>query len=97
MGVNQPSALTCKSARLEGWVNPHGGATAFHFEYWQQGVNITHTTGAGHAGPGKDRTSVSRVADNLQANTGYSAKLVASNAAGRSVSDVVSFMTRKRC
>ena len=51
-------------------------------------------TGAGDAGTGRDRVDVSRVAHNLQPNTGYSAELIATNAAGRSVSDVVSFTTK---
>lgn len=97
VGGAQASEVTCKRARLNGWVNPHGSATTFSFEYWKRGVNVPHRTGAGDAGAGGDRVDVVRVVDDLQADTGYSAKLIASNAAGRAVSDVFSFTTAKGC
>ena len=95
--AQEPTAVTCDSARLHGWVNPHGTASTFHFEYWKRGGNDAQVAGSGDAGAGRDRVDVSPLAGGLQPDTGYSAKLIAVNAAGRSVSDVVSFTTRRRC
>lgn len=94
----EPSALTCNSARLHGSVNPHGTATSFQFVYWKRGTDDRQqTTGIGSAGAGSDWVDVSRIADGLRPDTGYSARVVATNAVGRSVSDVVSFSTKARC
>jgi len=93
----EPSNLTCHSARLNGWVNPHGSSTSYHFEYWKRGeVNAAQPSGYGDAGAGVDRVDVARVVDGLQRDTGYTGKLMASNIAGRSVSDIFSFTT-PRC
>jgi len=97
VGAREPSAVTCRSARLHGWVNPHGNATSFVFELWRRDVHDTRATAPEHAGSGRDRVEVSSVAQGLVADTGYGAKLVATNAAGASVSVVVSFKTKRRC
>ena len=89
-------AITCNSARLHGWVNPHGSPTRFHFEYWSR-PDAVRLHGSGDAGAGVDRNDVSRVADPLEPGTGYSAVLIADNAAGRSIANVISFRTRGRC
>ena len=95
--MREPSALTCRSARLHGWVNPHGAATSFQFEYWRRDTSASQVTGVGDAGAGLDRVEVSRIADALDPDTGYTARVTATNAAGRSVSEVVSFKTRRHC
>jgi hypothetical protein len=98
VGPEEPSAVTCNSARLNGWVNPHGSSTSFHFEYWKRGdVTNAHPTGTGDAGAGNDRVGVFRIVHGLERDTGYTGKLIASNAAGRAVSDIFSFTTNKRC
>ena len=96
-GAQEPTEVTCRSARLHGWVNPHGNAARFRFEYWEHGVNVVQTAGGGDAGAGTERNDVSRVAEGLRPDTGYSARLIAVNAAGESPSEIVSFKTRKRC
>jgi hypothetical protein len=97
VGAQEPTERTCHSARLHGWVNPHGNATRFHFEVWEHGVNVAQPAGGGDAGAGTERNDVSRVADGLRPDTHYAARLIAVNAAGQSSSDVVSFQTRQRC
>jgi hypothetical protein len=96
-GAQEPTEVTCRSARLHGWVNPHANATRFGFEYWENGVNVPQPAGGGDAGAGTDRNLVSRVAEGLRPDTHYSARLIAVNAAGQSASEVVSFTTRRRC
>ncbi|MEJ7786500.1 MAG: hypothetical protein WKF96_16990 [Solirubrobacteraceae bacterium] len=91
------SNLTCHSARLNGWVNPHGTPTTYHFEYWKRGeVNAAQASGFGDAGTGTERRQADRVIEGLQRDTGYTAKLMASNSAGRAVSEIFSFTT-PRC
>jgi hypothetical protein len=93
----EPSNVSCHSARFNGWVNPHGSPTSFHFEYWKRGeVNVRQSTGDGDAGAGTDRVDVARVADGLQRDMPYTGKLIASNAGGRVASDIFSFTT-PRC
>lgn len=97
VGQHEPYAITCDKARLDGWVNPHGSPTTWFFEYWERGVNVPHRTGSGDAGAGEGRVDTSRLAEPLRRDTGYSAVLIADNAAGRSISSIVSFKTRERC
>ncbi len=97
VGSGDASAVSCISARLHGWVNPHGSATSFTFELWKRGGDATRQTGGGNVGPVNNREHVSRVADGLQRDTGYTGRLIAVNAAGRSVSEIFSFTTRARC
>ncbi len=90
----EPTNLTCHSARLNGWVNPHGSTTTYHFEYWKTGdVNTAQSSGFGNVGAGSDRVPVARVVDGLQRKTQYTGKLMASNAGGRGVSQIFSFTT----
>ena len=90
----EPTNLTCHSARLNGWVNPHGSTTTYHFEYWKTGdVNTAQSSGFGDVGAGSNRVPVARVVDGLQRKTQYTGKLMASNAGGRGVSQIFSFTT----
>jgi len=92
--AHEPTNLTCHRARLNGWVNPHGSPTRFHFEYWKRGEpSAAQPSGDGDAGAGTDRVEIARVIDGLVRNTGYTGRLVASNAGGRAVSDIFSFTT----
>jgi len=92
--AHEPTNLTCHSARLNGWVNPHGSPTRFHFEYWKRGdPGGVQPSGDGDAGAGTARVEIARVIDGLVRNTGYTGRLVASNAGGRAVSDIFSFTT----
>jgi len=92
--AHEPTNLTCHSARLNGWVNPHGSPTRFHFEYWKRGEpGAVQPSGDGDAGAGTAHVEIARVIDGLVRNTGYTGRLVASNAAGRAVSDIFSFTT----
>ena len=93
-GSYEPTNLTCHSARLNGWVNAHGSATTYHFEYWKTGDQSTaQSSGFGNVGAGTDRVPVARVVDGLQRKTQYTGKLMASNAGGRGVSEIFSFTT----
>jgi hypothetical protein len=96
-GREEPSAVTCRSARLNGWVNPHGSPTRFRFEYWRRGSDERSQAGGGDAGAGDERVDVSRVAEGLEPDTHYSGRLIATNAAGEAASEVFSFTTRPRC
>lgn len=92
--AHEPTNLTCHSARLNGWVNPHGSPTRFHFEYWKRGEpGAAQPSGDGDAGAGTDRVEIARVIDGLVRKTSYTGRLVASNAGGRAVSDIFSFTT----
>lgn len=94
VGPEEPTMITCHSARLNGWVNPHGNPTTFQFEYWKRNEpGDVRQAGGGDAGGGENRGSVSRVAEGLQRNTPYTGRLIATNAAGRAVSDIFSFKT----
>lgn len=94
----EPSAITCNSARLNGFVSPHASPSRFRFEYWKRGEKVRQDAGGGDAGSGKDRRHVSRVATGLRRHTAYSARLLASNAGGQSASGIFSFTTaRKHC
>ena len=97
VGAQEPTEVTCRSARLHGWVNPHGTPARFRFEYWERGVNVVQSAGGGDAGAGTVRNDVSRVAEGLRPDTGYSARVIAVNGAGESPSEIVSFKTRRRC
>lgn len=94
---DEPTAVMCNRATLHGWVNPHGSATTYHFEYWKTNTDASRMTDVLSAGAGRDRVEVRGLADNLQNETGYTAKLMATNAAGRAVSAIVSFRTPRRC
>lgn len=92
--AHEPTNLTCHSARLNGWVNPHGSPTRFHFEYWTRGEPAAvQRSGDGDAGAGTARVEIARVIDGLVRKTGYTGRLVASNPGGRAVSDIFSFTT----
>jgi len=92
--AHEPTNLTCHSARLNGWVNPQGSPTRFHFEYWKRGEpSAAQPSGDGDAGAGTARVEIARVIDGLVRNTGYTGRLIASNAGGRAVSDIFSFTT----
>jgi len=94
VSAHEPTNLTCHSARLNGWVNPHGSPTRFHFEYWKRGEpDAVQPSGDGDAGAGTARAEIARVVDGLVRKTGYTGRLVASNAGGRAVSDIFSFTT----
>jgi hypothetical protein len=97
-GREEPTAVTCRSARLNGWVDPHGSPTRFRFEYWRRDAPDRRIqAGGGDAGAGEGRVDVSRVADGLEPDTHYSARLIATSSAGEAASEVFSFTTRPRC
>ena len=97
VGMDPITAEGCNSARLNGWVNAHGTTTRFHFEFWPRSGGATQRTGEGTVDAGNVREGVSRVADMLRKGTEYNAKLIASSAAGRSVSDAFAFKTKAHC
>ncbi len=70
--AHEPTNVSCHSARLNGWVNPHGSATRFHFQYWKRGEPAAALgSGDGDAGAGTARVEIARVVDGLTRNTGY--------------------------
>jgi len=94
----EPTNVMCNRARLHGWVNPHGNAATYHFEYWLRNhPEAPRQVGNGVTGAGLDRVSVTALAEGLQRDTGYTGRLIASNAGGRTVSGIFSFTTANRC
>jgi hypothetical protein len=90
-----PTEVTQTSATLTGTVNPNGLDTTYAFELSESpsfttDVNLPVST---DAGSGSTPLVVSRAAGDLTAGTTYYYRLRATNAAGTSTSNPVSFMT----
>jgi DNA-binding beta-propeller fold protein YncE len=84
--IGQPSAVTATSAHLSGTVNPSGQpATSWHFEYSQDGSSWTSTPDVG-AGEGEAPEPVEADLADLEPNTAYQVRLVASNGNGTATS-----------
>jgi hypothetical protein len=75
------SALTTKSAKLNGSVNPNGLATSWYFEYGTTTSYGSKTT-AKSAGTGTRPLNVSSTVTGLRAATTYHVRLVAVNGSG---------------
>ena len=75
------SSIGSTTARLNGSVDPNGGATTWYFDY---GPNTGYglKTSAHNAGSGTRSTNVSASVSKLAAGSTYHFRLVASNAAG---------------
>jgi len=101
VGVPTVSQVTATTARFDGTVNPNGGApelpTGYHFEY-SDDAGLTWTpvpTPDAVVGNGTSPEPVSQVASDLEPNTPYRVRLVASRpfGGGTATSDVATFTT----
>ncbi|HEX8122862.1 MAG TPA: fibronectin type III domain-containing protein [Solirubrobacteraceae bacterium] len=98
VGVSGASMITCRSARLNGWIEPGGRRTEFFFRYWERDDGPRKDTGTGHVEADRDREDVARSADGLRPDTRYSARLIATPEGGEQhASEVFSFRTPGRC
>jgi hypothetical protein len=89
------SHVTAFSARFEGELNPHGSATAYHFEY---GPTTAYETSVpvpdASAGGGTEDTTVIVPIQNLNSGTTYHYRLVARNGFGESRGPDQTFTTQ---
>jgi tripartite motif-containing protein 71 len=88
------SAVTDKSATVSGAVNPNGTATSYRFEY---GTTLAYGASAPvpdqGVGSGGEPVSVSAPLTNLQSETAYHYRLVATNAGGVTYGKDATFKT----
>ncbi len=82
---------TCFSALLQGTVNPEGGPTVAWFYYYSD--SLTGDTTPRSAGSGNSTTGFQQSVPNLEPNTTYYFKIVASNSVGVSYGDYQAFST----
>jgi hypothetical protein len=88
--------LTFSSARFNGTVNPNGLATQVHFEYGTDPTLASPTnTFSIDAGLGNASIPATAASGVLSANTTYYVRLVATNGAGTTKGNIVSFHTAK--
>jgi hypothetical protein len=83
--IEAPTAVSYTSAHLSGTVNPEGGPseTLWHFEYSPEPSSFwIPVSGDQSAGSGSSAVNVAEALQNLQPNTTYSVRLVASNETG---------------
>jgi hypothetical protein len=78
------SAITTRSARLAGTVNPNGQATSWYFEYGPT-TGYGSKTSTKSAGSGTRSTGVSITITALKTATAYHYRLVATNSSGTNV------------
>ena len=84
--------VTTTGAQLNGWVNPNGAGTSYHFEYGLTSSYGTSTSSAS-AGPGTDTVSVSATIGGLAPGSAYHCRLVAVSSGGTSYSGDSVFTT----
>ena len=86
------TAVTCKSATLNGKINPNGAATTYSFEY---GLNASYgsTTIETSAGSGTSAVSINAHVDGLKSETTYHFRLVAENSEGIAYGEDSTFTT----
>src|SRR3954452_2681726 len=86
------SGLSPNAATVAGSVDPNGQVTTWYFQYGKTTSYGARTT-AQDAGSGKKRVKVSATLTGLANNTTYHYRLVATNAAGRSLGSDRTFKT----
>jgi len=87
------SSVTATGATLNATINPKGSPTTFHFDYGTSPGNYTESTSDQSAGSGNSPVNVSRSISGLDPGTTYYYRVVATNSAGTTNGNELSFGT----
>ena len=90
------SPVTTSTAKLVAWLNPNGAATNFYFQYGTTTAygNTAPASPGWSAGSGRDPQVVAVDVGNLEPETTYHYRIVATNAKGTSTGEDLTFRTQ---
>ncbi len=94
--TQRPLAVSTSRATLLGAVNPESRATRYHFVWGRRGHRLTVQTKSRSVPAGSKGRAVVATITKLRPNTRYAVRLVATNAAGKTIGSMVFFKTARR-
>jgi len=94
--TQRPLAVSASRATLLGAVNPESRATRYHFVWGRRGHRLTKQTRSRTVSAGSTGIAVTATITKLRPNTRYAVRLVATNAAGKTIGSMVFFKTARR-
>jgi len=94
VSTESATGITEYQATLNGWVNPNGTATSYHFEYGRtQSYGASRPVPDGNAGSGSSDETKSVTVENLEPHVKYHYRLVATSEGGTSYGQDRTFTT----